>query len=461
MRTVGFLRWAETEQQKASWRHGPAFVRRLLVDRGSQTDGAPIASDRVAQLTDAQVEEIARAALLVVRPWLDRRRRDTADATQARAAATGDASEDLRSVVDAYVGWQQETLRDSARRMQDALGFAKLGAFNHVVERTNAVSATARLGEEYRKMTAPRLTILDSLTKAHRSMISQATSPLLSVRGIGPNIASEHFASLFAATKTVDALMPSIGWARDLHKGLGVGISKSMLEAIGGSRSLASLALPESHALLRMTKPGFGMLSAIGLGGLGPRGAIADLLATYEQSDRAPIFGAVGGAVETLDLPDEARLDRLLERIEQVLHQVSTALDRLPKSDGLSREALIALIGLLVAIASTAIAYDALEVARQGPTAAQFDRLNQEVEAIRADAHQAAPDPASRYLDSTAPLRAEPQANGLLLRIVYPDQRLMVRRTDGAWAFVEVYDYRSDQSITGWISRKRLRLSPR
>ena len=62
-----------------------------------------------------------------------------------------------------------------------------------------------------------------------------------------------------------------------------------------------------------------------------------------------------------------------------------------------------------------------------------------------------------RYIDRPAPLRVEPDAHAHLVRTVYPDQLLRVRDTRGSWAYVDVYDYASDQPISGWISRARLR----
>jgi hypothetical protein len=45
----------------------------------------------------------------------------------------------------------------------------------------------------------------------------------------------------------------------------------------------------------------------------------------------------------------------------------------------------------------------------------------------------------------------------MMIRRVYPDQRLRVIDAKNGWALVEAYEYKSETTTTGWISRRVLR----
>jgi hypothetical protein len=47
-----------------------------------------------------------------------------------------------------------------------------------------------------------------------------------------------------------------------------------------------------------------------------------------------------------------------------------------------------------------------------------------------------------------------------LLRQLYPDQVLRVIGERGDWVEVEAFDYSTDATMRGWVSRRRLRLKP-
>jgi hypothetical protein len=49
----------------------------------------------------------------------------------------------------------------------------------------------------------------------------------------------------------------------------------------------------------------------------------------------------------------------------------------------------------------------------------------------------------------------------LILRKVYPDDRVRVLDAAGKWAQVEVYEYHSEKVAKGWINRRVLRAEAR
>jgi Bacterial SH3 domain len=56
-----------------------------------------------------------------------------------------------------------------------------------------------------------------------------------------------------------------------------------------------------------------------------------------------------------------------------------------------------------------------------------------------------------------APLRLEPRAKAPIIRQLYPDDRVRVQDVKDGWALVEVYEYKSEATTTGWVNRRALR----
>jgi hypothetical protein len=65
-----------------------------------------------------------------------------------------------------------------------------------------------------------------------------------------------------------------------------------------------------------------------------------------------------------------------------------------------------------------------------------------------------------RVVAQMAPLRLEPRAKAPIIRQLYPDDRVRVQDVKDGWALVEVYEYKSEATTTGWVNRRALR-SPR
>jgi hypothetical protein len=51
-----------------------------------------------------------------------------------------------------------------------------------------------------------------------------------------------------------------------------------------------------------------------------------------------------------------------------------------------------------------------------------------------------------------------PEADGKIMRQLYPDDLVRVLDVKDAWAHVEVFQYNSEQLITGWVNRRALRV---
>jgi hypothetical protein len=63
-----------------------------------------------------------------------------------------------------------------------------------------------------------------------------------------------------------------------------------------------------------------------------------------------------------------------------------------------------------------------------------------------------------RVLARSAPLRMTPEADGKIMRQLYPDDLVRVLDVKDGWAHVEVFQYNSEQLINGWINRRVLRI---
>jgi hypothetical protein len=253
---------------------------------------------------------------------------------------------------------------------------------------------------------------------------------------------------------------PTLRIAKDANALFGLGLSKSVLSAIAGGRAFSSLSPLDAMTIDRMARPGFGVLASLGLGTNGVQGAISDLLSRYGDDDRAPLFGAVAAVPEALDTSEG--VEAVVAAIEAAWQRISVQLAITPKTDRITITGLMTFAGLLLALWSAVVAQYSYEASKDSPSKAQIESLRGDISGAGANGAERDRDHNRhiRYLDRVAPLRVEPDGRALVLRVVYPDQLLRVQDTRGAWAFVEVYDYKSDQPITGWISRTRLRRRP-
>jgi cell division protein FtsB len=128
---------------------------------------------------------------------------------------------------------------------------------------------------------------------------------------------------------------------------------------------------------------------------------------------------------------------------------------------------ILALVGTVASVGSLMVAVEQLELdkASQASDQQNFKHILASVQATQADIETSrreltARDRQLRYVHERAPLRLEPHREGPTIRFVYSDQVLRALEEQGDWLKVEVYDYQSEGSTIGWISRRRVRIQP-
>lgn len=203
-------------------------------------------------------------------------------------------------------------------------------------------------------------------------------------------------------------------------------------------------------------------LSELTLNGTIAAGIGADLLNNFESdpSDETPYFAEALRRGQTFDsAPD---LDELLELIHRLIDKAQAG-----RADG---EAIwvgrLSILGTILAIVLASVALHAQladhsesylkEIAqREKALVDQNARLLDEQVAAR---EERARQQRLRYVPRKTPLRNEPR--GEVVRIIYPDQTLIVVQTAGDWAQVEVFTYDKETLIRGWVHRGNIRLMP-
>lgn len=271
--------------------------------------------------------------------------------------------------------------------------------------------------------------------------------PHLSKIGLTPKLGVYH--ELFGEASSVAKLLRS---QFDLR------LPGAALASIGAlAAAEASLA---SRLMEAVQRPGFQATVVAGLDGVAARGASADLLAHYgEDIDDAPVFATVMSGVTALDEDDaQVRSDRLEEALARLAELVAEVLRR--ERQPITFIGVMTVVGTLMSVISVGIAwmaYQGDEADRRGPdTAAVLAKLD-ELKAAQAPART---ERDIRFVHDRAWLRSAPDAKAPAIRAIYPDQPLRVLEATEAWAKVEAYDYASDRRLTGWISRRRLRVTP-
>lgn len=270
-------------------------------------------------------------------------------------------------------------------------------------------------------------------------------------------IAIEKVEDAIRRAGSVYEAFPGLRVAMEAKSRLGLHLSKSLVSVLGGAKPFSTLSDLDRHSLLKMSGRGFGTLAAIGVEGRGPVGAISDLLAAYGELDRPPGFDMVAAVPEIFDTTDDVRT--IVKSIECAWDWLAGQLAATSKTDLVTTQGLVALASLLLAFWSVIVAQLDYNGSAEDPTKAQIEQIRQEIrnaanEAVRRDDDR---ERHIRSIDRPAPLRDEPDGRSQLRRTVFPDQLIRVRDTRGSWAYVEVYDYASNQPISGWISRARLR----
>jgi hypothetical protein len=288
--------------------------------------------------------------------------------------------------------------------------------------------------------------------------------------------ASSTAKALAAATPAYDlakslAITPLIeqsAFARMIGREYSMRLPAATLAAI--TALSANTAIIDQLNRPSLFPPGFQMAAALGLRGAVAKGLVADVLHHYdEDAPDAPAFAEalISTAIVDAGALTEAEAISFLQRVGGWL----LAAIRNEK-DVIRQLGLIGVLSFVLTVLTTFLTYEAvvigqhnLAVAEAGPTHTDVKALTDETHAMRLDIEAAMRGDEkvhdrTRYLHQSTPLRAEPQANGQVLRTLYPDQVLRVVDARGEWVQVEAFDYHSDQPMRGWVSRRRLRVQP-
>jgi hypothetical protein len=217
---------------------------------------------------------------------------------------------------------------------------------------------------------------------------------------------------------------------------------------------------------LQAIQPSWEIAANLGIAGFGTPSMVYDAVhKMYAVRQETVGFEAVVQMLEAADQPEDELTDRILTVLRTYAAAIIDALDH--TKDWFRRQGLLATLGFLITLLtfydthkSRLATEEQLNLAKQTPSAIgeiqkHQDELTQimsrflEESSARKDA---------RVLTRAVPLRATPDAKGMVLRHLYPDDRVRVLDVKDSWAHIEVYEYSSEQTQTGWINRRVLRL---
>lgn len=233
-----------------------------------------------------------------------------------------------------------------------------------------------------------------------------------------------------------------------------------------GALSLGSAAMRNS-----VFPPGYQLVAGIGVASTAYRGVAADILQRYGEvpAEDAPVFGGALEATALIDaeLEDPGEVVDYLERFAALAMAVLRNEADVIRRNGLTGvlTLVLAAIGAYYAWAAVAQAPAPAAAIDPGPANARMAAVGQQIGAVRQEVAGLRADRSDerlhiRYLHARAPLRAEPHGQGLVLRLVYPDQLIRVVGQRSDWVEADVFDYKSEAPIRGWIARSRLRQTP-
>ena len=489
-RKTGFYVWLGTGMEGGRWPEGGRLMRDLLTEQARRPDGEALEAAAVAALCDDVIETAAGAFLDARDPVMGPL---AAEAGEDQALKPGERQTDrLRRILFASA----EAALAPARRLREEMA-RRTSAVERLGETYKVLGPVREMMEQQRRFEA-MLRPASSLWAAERALYGGTASAMLRAAEqaarlpvyrspfenlLGPGSAiAQMQASVRRATElfgvgqvyphlTALPRTPKLGVYDQLF-GEASSVAKLLrsqfdlrLPGAAALASIGALHAPEAGLASRMIeavqRPGFQATVIAGLEGAAARGASADVLAHYgEDLDlEAPVFGAVMAGVTALDEADEqVRLQRLEAGVARLAELAAEVLRREGKP--ITLMGVMTLVGTLMSVISVALAWMAFqgdEADRQGPgTAAVIAKLD-ELKAAQ-PAPQARRD--LRYVHERAWLRTMPEAKAPPIRAIYPDQPLRVLEATDAWAKVEAFDYASDRPLVGWISRRRLRLTP-
>lgn len=463
IRTVSFLKWFGEGERTHRWQDGAEFLRILLRERVAppedieEKDKAGLDSAVVDTLDSDRLEAIAEQLLVAATPIFRSlgasRKRDAEKRSAPEPVETGDQekpSERFLAGARRYHLDYETGQKNAARRITETLG---IGSVMSELNRHNKLMQLSRGLDSLNLGTIgqTRLEHLASGDLLGRAFREQTTIGKLFAAG-------SQFDTIGNLSKVLGLTQMDRERWTSASRILGLGISSSVLAAAQGLTASSMLSQFEREAAA-MYRPGYQSLASLALEGEIARGAASDLLHQYDAgTGEAPLFDSVLNAIEALDdveAPPEDRLAVLESAIDLIRGASGWAKSEIQKAGVV---ALIALVASILSLYPDLVPFrDDAEPNKEIVAAtAEIRALREHLSASRDEgSHKHI-----RYIHGRANLRVTPERQGLVIRIVYPDQWVEVRDARGDWARVAVYDYASDAPVEGWIYRGNLRVGP-
>jgi len=378
-------------------------------------------------------------------------------------------------------------------------------------------SASARLKREYERTLGIPASVFDIL-KRQDSVMDQIRNALAlpSLRYLdaikmttvasfnkemeAANLASSFVTSLAETAARESALQNSVGLAlarqatipgavyaeldringitHHLREMSGLGVMSqiagqaSVFSAMEGMKGLESAlkGLPQwmkPLSALQAVQPSWEIAASLGAVGIGRPTLIQDVIGSLHVKRHETIsFEAV---VQMMEVADEAH-NEVAERVLQLLRTYAGLFIELlaETKDWVKRQGLMAMLmlflGTYTALEGRRARIDAdaqmdLAIKQNSNAHREIAERNEELKNALAQFRQEhEKDRNLRVLVRSAPLRMIPEANGKVIRQLYPDDLVRVLDVNDGWAHVEVFQYNSEQLINGWINRRVLRV---
>lgn len=313
----------------------------------------------------------------------------------------------------------------------------------------------------------------------HASILnSMAALPGISAVGAIDRLVGARLESVTRLGRIYD---DQFAFLKAANRTFNLGLTATTIAALTMSQVPDVGAVPRALGEVMAMPAGFQMATSLGLSGITARGVTADLLQHYDET---PLEGEVGKEFSSLQdsvhrvdegTLDNSTIDELIALIREALSgRLLTGVDPVHRAGRL--EIFTTILAILafamsgynlsvdmesrdIAKASFALDQTATEVLpNSADLGHKLDLLHEDLTALKADALSS--ETSLRFVHKEVPLRAEPDAKGLLIRVIYPDQPVRILDERDAWVKVEVHDYRTGRPVVGWMSRRHLRNKP-
>ncbi len=508
--TTEFLRWFNSGEEDKRWNDGPSFVLALLLERAvpagdAEGSTALRSSDLCADQVEAAAGIIlsnAGAAFLPGRTRSEGKtpREGVAGSANPLAAEPGETGamqlyrlargysehhrrqsqrflEELKNANSATDWLRKSNSLSSILKNQGMLASGSLServlrqrdALPSILKAQSAISAGLVGSETFRQALVASgqaqslLRVTDtlassSLFEGHRQLSLQLASRTSSLNRFQSTVSGMVGVQAWKTARERSRLFSErTVWAEALNTQLRLGLPASLLTSLAAQLAGMSTGVmpPEIATMMR---PGYETVASAALEGLAGPAAAAAVLAGYEDRSEAPIFEAVRQTIIQLDAAEgssEAFMSAFEIAWAAVLHAVAATPDLIRKP------AFVALLALLISVAGVSLT--AYQVFGPPPPEiiSRMDQTNTELRAVNkavtASGRQAEAARHIRFVETVVNLRTDPAQHAQVVRYVYPDQWVRLIETRGAWARVEVFDYGTDTTVTGWMSRRFLR----